>query len=182
MLAPEELKVLVKRFRQMAQERSIADLRAYGFRRPGEIIVLIQPALLTRTGAEEDQERRRGELLAYLRDKNFLKGEVLVGGGGVGGALLRACASAHTGFELMLAESEGDGLANALWREAPGRALVACWSSAHLALANFVDRSGLFTGEAIGRVTGGEVRVRWMGELVLATDMRELQASEGAFM
>jgi hypothetical protein len=43
---------------------------------------------------------------------------------------------------------------------------VSARPKAHLPLANFVERGGRFTAEAIGRVTAGEIRVRWMGETV----------------
>lgn len=143
-----------------------------GFARPGEVIVLLQPAGLGRDSERDEQELEA--LLMRLWEKNFVKGEQRVGAGGIGGALVRACAPHATGFDADLSEEQGCDLADALFAERCCRALVTSWSSAHLATANFVDRSGRFTGEAIGRVTAGNVCVRWMGETVLATEIQNL--------
>jgi len=37
-------------------------------------------------------------------------------------------------------------------------------------LANFVERDGQFTAEAIGRVTAGHVSVQWMGKTLLEAE------------
>ena len=143
-----------------------------GFARPGEVILLLRPA-----GAFSMAHSGRVDLdrlLARLRERNFLKSLQRVHAGGIGGALLRACKAAQTGFDLSLGEDQGADLADALFGESDARALVTCWASAHLAIANFVNRSGSFTGEAIGRVTAGEVRLRWMGETVLRASTRDI--------
>ena len=168
----EQAEELIVRLRAIAAEARGAETPKNGFTRPGEVIVLVQPAL--RVGVEATGDAL-GQLLTQLREKNFLKAQQRIGHGGIIGALVHACAQAGTGFDVSLGENEGSSFADALWGESPGRALVACWWSAHLATSNFVDRTGQFTGEAIGRVTSGELRVRWMGETVVATEMRVLR-------
>lgn len=174
-----------------------AEHSAAVFGRPGDVIVLIQPA---RVAAEDPAHEliqsawaevaacaqesthtidtlepdRVVDVLGRLREKNFLTGEERVGRGGLAAALARACGPHSMGFDVNLAETEGVHAVHALFGERTGRAVVTCRSSAHLALANFVDRSGWFTAEAIGRVTGGRVSVRWMGAIVLETDTRDL--------
>lgn len=170
----EQADELIVRLRAIAAEAVRSQEGQDGFARPGEAIVLVQPALRVGVEATEATDDALEQLLTRLREKNFLKAQVRVGHGGIIGALVCACVQAGTGFHVSLGENEGSSFADALWGESPARALVACWSSAHLATSNFVDRTGQFTGEAIGRVTSGELRVRWMGETVVATEMRAL--------
>lgn len=173
-MATEQASALIERLRAAGAEHARGSSQE-GFGRAGRVIVLIEPAGLRALSTEPTGDTEIQELLRRLREKNFSKGEQRVGAGGLAATLMRACAGQGTGFELSLSEEHGDDVTAALFRERSAAVLVTCWPSAHLALANFVDRSGRFTGEAIGRVTAGEVRVRWMGATVLATEMRALQ-------
>lgn len=128
----------------------------------------------TNESTTQENERELDELLCRLREKNFLTGEQRVLRGGLAAALTMACAAKGNGLDVELTENEGADRVHALFEEAPGRAVVACRPSAHLALTNFVDRSARFTAEAIGRITDGTVRVRWMGETVLQVEARAL--------
>ena len=134
-----------------------------GFRQIDDVIVLLQPLGVT---AEDDQQ----VLLATLQrlaEKNFLTGTQAVREGGVWAALVCGCAAHGRGFHAELSESEGASAAEALLGERPSRVLVSTRPKAHVPLANCVERGGRFTAEAIGRVTSGDVRVRWMGEIIL---------------
>jgi hypothetical protein len=134
-----------------------------GFGQIDDVIVLLQPGLLA---AEDDREALEA-IVRRLAEKNFLRGTQVIGKGGVWAALVSGCRSYGRGFHAELSESEGPNAAEALLGERAGRALVSARPKAHLPLANFVERGRRFTAEAIGRVTAGDVRVRWMGQIVL---------------
>ncbi|HEX5284820.1 MAG TPA: hypothetical protein VFW30_11935 [Bryocella sp.] len=133
-----------------------------GFQHIDDVIVLLQPL---RFGLEEDQEALRS-VLQRLAENNFLSGTQTVRNGGVWAALVCGCAGHGRGFHAELSESEGTSAAEALLAETPARVLVSARPKAHVPLANFVERGGRFTAEAVGRVTLRDIRVRWMGETV----------------
>ena len=169
------------------------------FGRVGDAIVLIQPVRLTAvesrreleeslwaevalgrvvaSDGEREDSRALDELLRQVRDKNFLTGEQRVSCGGVAAALVHACVTDRHGFDVELTENEGEDPVHALFGEQGSRAVVACRSSAHLALTNFVDRSAHCTAETIGRITERDIRVRWMGKTVLLDTARTLAES-----
>jgi phosphoribosylformylglycinamidine (FGAM) synthase-like enzyme len=124
--------------------------------------VLLQPL---RIYAEDDPEALLATL-HRLAEKNFLTGTQAVGAGGVWTALVCGCAAHERGFHCELSESEGASVRDALLGERAGCVLVSTRPKAHLPLANFVERGGLFTAEAIGRVTASDIRVRWIGNIV----------------
>ena len=148
------------------------------YTRAGDAIVLLQPLRLIANDPEAAEaaawDDAVGALLRLLREKNFLTGEQRVVSGGLAAALLRACVAHRNGFDVSLDEHQGSAARDALFGERPGCALLTCRPSAHLALTNFVDRSGRFTAEAIGRVTTGRLRVRWMERTILETQMSSL--------
>lgn len=127
-----------------------------------DIVVLLQPL---RLGCAIDDQAELESTLRRLAEKNFLTGAVGVGAGGLGAALV--CGSRSRGFHVDLTESEGESVVEALFGERVGWALVTARPKAHVPLANFVERGGVFTAEAIGRVTAEDVRVRWMGATVV---------------
>lgn len=133
-----------------------------GFQHVDDVILLLQPL---RTNADDNEEA----LLAILRrlaEKNFLTGTQAIGEGGLWAALVQGCIAHRRGFHTELSESEAGSAAEALLGERAACALVSTRPKAHLPLANFVERDGRFTAEAIGRVTTGDIRVRWMGDIV----------------
>lgn len=134
-----------------------------GFQQVGDVIVLLQPV---RVVADENDDALL-TMLRRLAEKNFLTGTQAVGEGGVWAAMVCGCAGHRRGFHAELSETEGATAAEALLGERSGRALVSARPKAHVPLANFVERGGRFTAEAIARVTAGDLRVRWMGETVL---------------
>jgi phosphoribosylformylglycinamidine (FGAM) synthase-like enzyme len=142
--------------------KAAADGLATGFQQVDDVIVLLQPL---RVVAQEDHEALV-TTLQRLAEKNFLTGTQPIGEGGVWVALVRGCAAYGRGFHADLSECEGATPAEALLGERDARVLVSTRPKAHVPLANFVERGGRLTAEAIGRVTAGEVRVRWMGETV----------------
>lgn len=128
-----------------------------------DVIMLLQPLLLA---ANEDQ----GELqstLQRLAEKNFLTGSQALDDSSLAAALICACVPRGLGFHVELAESEGATAIEALLEDRRGCALVTARPKAHLPLANFAERGGRFSAEAIGRVTAGDIRVKWMGETLL---------------
>lgn len=139
-----------------------ADGLPAGFQHVDDVIVLLQPL---RTFAEDNQEALLATL-QQLAEKNFLTGTQQVAEGGIWAALVCGCAG-H-GFHAELSESEAESAAEALLGERTARVLVSARPKAHMPLANFVERRGRFTAEAIGRVTASNVRVRWMGEIIVA--------------
>ena len=146
-----------------SESKPAADGLPPGFQHVDDVIVLLQPL---RIAAEDHPE----ELLATLQrlaEKNFLTGTQAVGDGGIWAALLCGCAGHARGFHAELSETEGTTAADALLSERPARVLVSTRPKAHVPLANFVERGGRFTAEAIGRVTAAEIRVRWMDETIL---------------
>jgi len=130
---------------------------------PGDVILLLQPL------RAECQPEALAMMIDRLAEKNFLVGAEIVDMKGIAATLLPCALSADLGFHLDLTEGEGASLWDALFSEpAPGsRALVTTRPKAHLPLSNFVDRSGEFAAEAVGRLTAGDLRIRWMGEAVL---------------
>ena len=156
---------LLQRMRDLArrcsgERRAAADGMATGFQQVDDVIVLLQPL---RVVVQEDHEAL-AITLERLAEKSFLAGMQPVGDGGVWVALVSGCAGHRRGFHAELSEIEGATAAEALLSERGGRVLVSARPKAHLPLANFVERGGRFTAEATGRVTAGEVRVRWMGD------------------
>lgn len=135
-----------------------------GFNQVDDVIVLLRPVRL----AARDEHGALEGILRQLAEKNFLTGTQAVGEGGVWAALINGCATSRLGFHAEFSESEGANVIDALLTEHTGRALVSARPKAHLPLANFVERRGRFTAEAIGRVTAGDVRVKWMGVTLLA--------------
>lgn len=130
---------------------------------PGDVILLLQPLR---------PDNRPEDLVAIidrLAEKNFLTGTAHLKQHGIAGALVPGALATGLGFHLDLAESEGQSLLDALFTEPPTRtrALVTTRPKAHLPLSNFVDRRGMFTADALGRITAGDLRIRWMGETVL---------------
>jgi len=144
-----------------------------GFGHVDDVIVLLQP--LRSTARVSDREMLESTL-RRLAEKNFLTGTQTVEDHGVWAALAGACAPRGYGFHAELSENEGANAEEALLGERGARALVSTRPKAHVPLANFVERGGQFTAEAIGRVTSGNVRVRWMGETVFeAISLSELR-------
>lgn len=135
-----------------------------GFRQIDDVILLLQPVRVL--PAEDDRETLH-RTLHHLAEKNFLTGTEALAQRGIWAALVCGCARHARGFHLELTENEGADIEQALLMERPASVLVSTRPKAHLPLANFVERAGHFTAEAIGRVTAGELRVRWMGETVL---------------
>ena len=135
-----------------------------GFQRIDDVIVLLQPL---RSEAEDNREALLATL-QRLAEKNFLTGTQPVGEGGVWAALLCGCGGHGRGFHAELSESEGASAVDALLGERSERVLVSARPKAHVPLANFVERGGRFTADAIARVTSRDVRVQWMGETVFA--------------
>lgn len=142
-----------------------ADGLPAGFQHVDDVIVLLQPL---RPFAEDNAEENQEALLATLQrlaEKNFFTGTRLVAEGGIWAALLCGCAG--RGFHAELSEDEGASAAEALLSPRSASALVSARPKAHVPLANFVERGGQFTAEAIGRVTASAVRVRWMDETIV---------------
>ena len=137
-----------------------------GFGQVDDVIVLLQPLRLTTT---ENYEGLLESTLRQLAEKNFLTGTQAVGGGGIATALVCGCGTARFGFHAELSESEGASAEEALFGERRCRALVSTRPKAHVPLANFVERGAQFTAEAIGRVTAGDVCVKWMGDTLFET-------------
>ena len=149
-----------------------------GFGRVDDVIVLLQPL---RLGSAGEDESALESALRQLAEKNFLTGTQAIGEGGVWAAMMCGSAPHGFGFHAELTEGEGANAAEALFGERGGRALVSTRPKAHLPLANFIERRGQFTAEAIGRVTAGDVRVQWMGEIVLeAASLRLISSAECA--
>lgn len=148
--------------RGQREPESAADGLPAGFPNVDDVIVLLQPL---RVVAEDNQEALFSTL-QRLADKNFLTGTQALRDAGVWAALLCGCAGHRRGFHAELSETEGATAADALLAQRPSRVLVSARPKAHVPLANFVERGGRFTAEAIGRVTSRDVRVRWMGETV----------------
>lgn len=158
---------LLRQLRDVAsrcgEPKAASDGLPAGFQHVDDVIVLLQPL---RFVPDENQDA----LLVTLRrlaEKNFLTGTQAVGEGGVWAALVCGCTGMGRGLHADLSETEGATAAEALLAERPVRALVSARPKAHVPLANFVERGGSFTAEAIARVTAGDLRVRWMGETVL---------------
>jgi phosphoribosylformylglycinamidine (FGAM) synthase-like enzyme len=158
---------LLEQLRAAAQRcsgaKAAADALPAGFEQVDDVIVLLQPVRL----AAEDESEALETTLRHLAEKNFLTGSQAIGEGGVWVALVSACVTTGHGFHAELSEGEGPNLIAALLNEHNGRALVCTRPKAHLPLANFVERGGRFTAEAIGRVTAGDISIKWMGETVL---------------
>jgi phosphoribosylformylglycinamidine (FGAM) synthase-like enzyme len=158
---------LLDQLRATAQQytgaKAAAEGLPAGFNQIDDVIVLLQPVRL----AAQDEHEALEAILRQLAEKNFLTGTQAVGEGGVWAALINGCATARLGFHAEFSESEGANAIDALITERTGRALVSTRPKAHLPLANFVERRGRFTAEAIGRVTAGDVRVQWMGTTLL---------------
>lgn len=150
--------------RRCGPAKAAAEGLPAGFEQVDDVIILLQPLRLA--GAEEDEAALKSTLMR-LAEKNFLTGTQGVGDGGLWAALACGCSSRGFGFHAELTESEGANASMALLGERVARALVSTRPKAHLPLANFVERAGQFTAEAIGRVTAGDIRVRWMGDTVL---------------
>lgn len=135
-----------------------------GFGNLDDVILLVQPL---RLNATTDDEIALKAVLQRAAEKNFLTGSQAVGEGGIGLALLAGSLPRGFGFRAELTENEGTTAPEALFAKHSARALVSTRPKAHLPLANFVERSAQFTADAIARVTDGEVRVRWMGAMVI---------------
>jgi hypothetical protein len=160
---------LLERLRSAARNcepraKAVADGLPAGFGHVDDVIVLLQPL---RLAPSSDEDGAVETTVGRLAEKNFLTGTQAVADGGLWAAMMSGCASQGFGFHAELTESEGTSAAEALLGERRGCALVSARPKAHLPLANFVERAGLFTAEAIARVTAADVRVRWMGETVL---------------
>ena len=150
--------------------RAAAEGLPAGFGQVDDIVVLLQPIRLTRA---RDDEAALESTLRRISEKNFLTGTQTIGEGGVWAALVCGCAAVGHGFHVELSENEGASAEEALLAARGGSALVSARPKAHLPLANFVERGGQFTAEAIGRVTAQDIRVRWMGvTLFEAADLR----------
>jgi phosphoribosylformylglycinamidine (FGAM) synthase-like enzyme len=145
-----------------------------GFKQVDDVIVLLQPL---RLAAAEPDEAALEFMLQRLAEKNFLTGSQAIGRGGIAAALVCGCAPHGFGFHAELTESEGTNGEDALFRERHNCALVSTRLKAHVPLANFMERGGQFTAEAIGRVTAGHVRVQWMGETLLEAESFQLNSS-----
>jgi phosphoribosylformylglycinamidine (FGAM) synthase-like enzyme len=163
---------LAARLRSIAERcgshaTAAADGLPAGFGQVGDVIVLLQPLRLSTT---DEDEAALESTLRRLAEKNFLTGSQAVGDGGIAEALMCGCAPGRFGFHAELAESEGANAADAMFRGRCNCALVSTRPKAHLPLANFVERGREFTAEAIGRVTAGDIRVRWMGETLLEAE------------
>ena len=175
--APHPAIDLSARLRRIAREcdshaKAAAEGLPAGFGQVDDVIVLLQPL---RSGAPKDDQELLESTLRQLAEKNFLTGTQAVEDNGVWAALLRGCAARGFGFHAELSENEGARAEEALLGERGARALVSARPKAHLPLANFVERSGRFTAEAIGRVTARDIRVRWMGETVLEAESLDLE-------
>lgn len=140
-----------------------------GFQNVGDVILLLQPMRL----AAEDADEALRSTLERLAEKSFLTGTQTIARGGLWAALVGGCAAHARGFHTELSESEGATASDALLAERSSCVLVSTRPKAHVPLANFVERRGRFTAEAIGRVTAGEVRVRWMDQTVLEVPSME---------
>lgn len=155
------------RERLLAELRAVAALPRIGVEtslgRPDDVILLVQPL---RT---DNNHEALAKLIDQIGEKNFLTGAEVLGQHGIAGVLIANAIATGCGFHLDLTENEGASLVEALFAEsAPGtRAVVTTRPKAHLPLSNFVDRRGAFTAEAVGRVTRGDLRIRWMGETAL---------------
>ncbi len=147
--------------------KAAADGLPAGFGQVDDVIVLVQPLRLV--PADEDQSALESTLWR-LAEKNFVTGTQAIAEGGLWTAIVGGCASRGFGFHAGLTENEGATAADALLRERRGCALVSARPKAHMPLANMVERGGMFTAEAIARVTAGTIRVQWMGELVLEAE------------
>src|SRR6201999_1357471 len=145
-----------------------------GFGQVDDVVVLLQPL---RLASADGDESTLESALRQLAEKNFLTGTQAIGEGGVWAAMMCGCAPRRFGFHAELTEGEGASAAEALFGERSGRALVSTRPKAHLPLANFIERRGQFTAEAIGRVTARDIRVQWMGETVLEAASLQLISS-----
>ena len=170
---------LIARLRSIAQQcgsqaRPAAEGLPAGFGQVDDVIVLLQPLQLVST--KEDNGALEA-MLQRLAHKNFLTGTQAVGEGGLWAAIVCGCAPRGFGFHAELTENDGATEEAALLEQRRGRALVSARPKAHLPLANFAERGGRFSAEAIGRVTAGDIRVRWMGETLLEAANLELDPS-----
>jgi hypothetical protein len=154
-----------------SRAKAAADTLPAGFGHVDDVIVLLQPLRLAAAGKDESA---LPSTLLQVAEKNFLTGTQAVAEGGLWAAIVGGCAARGFGFHVELTENEGVTAADALFAERSDRALVSTRPKAHLPVANFVERGGLFTAEAIGRVTAGDVRVHWMGETLLAAASLDL--------
>lgn len=166
----QQMRVLMRR--EMTARPAAEGLPA-GFCRADDVIVLLQPSRIVDAPGEHDALH---SMLVRLAEKNFLTGTQAVGDDGLAAALLGACAGRGLGFHLDLSENEGADAGHALFGERVGCALVSTRPKAHIPLANFVERGGQLIAEAIGRVSDGDVRVRWMGESLV--EIPRIEVSE----
>lgn len=159
----EQLRVVAQRCRGA---KAAAEGLPAGFAQIDDVIVLLQPVRFAVEVAVQDESAELEATLRRLAEKNFLTGSQAVGEGGVWAALINGCTTAGCGFHADLNENDGVNVVDALLAERGSRALVSARPKAHMPLANFVERGGRFTAEAIGRVTAGDICVKWMGETV----------------
>jgi phosphoribosylformylglycinamidine (FGAM) synthase-like enzyme len=173
-----------------------------GFARADDVIILLQPVRLDAPSPLEElreslwadlvlsrhtKNAKRvtptapdalEDLLLKLAGKNFLTGSQRLQRGGLGAALLHAASAKSLGFHIDLSENEGTNPLHALFNERPGRVLATARAKAHLPLENFAERTGSWTADAIGRVTPGDIRVRWLNETVLETNITALTTKQ----
>ncbi len=115
-------------------------------------------------------------LLQRLHEKNFLRSAALVGDGGLAVALAQAGAEKGLGCCVEMGSTEAESALDAYFGEHPARALLTCIPSAHLALTNAIERSGLFAAAAIGRVMESELVLLWEQEVFLRCTLASLRA------
>jgi len=149
---------------QCSVSTSAAEALPAGFGQVDDIILLLQPLPLP---AAQKNPSALESTLRHLAEKNFLTGTQAISEAGLWVALVCGCASAGLGFHAELTENEGASIEEALLADRCNCALVTARPRAHVPLANFVERGGLFAAEAIGRVTPRDIRLKWMGETVL---------------
>lgn len=156
-----------------AQPVAAAEGLPTGFAHVDDVIVLLQPLPLAAVGVPPETAPALASILQQLQEKNFLTGSQAVGHGGLAAALVDGCIPSRRGFHVELTENEGADVVEALFAPRDGCALVSTRPKAHVPLANFVERRGDFTAEAVGRVTDADVRVRWMGATMAEGKLRE---------
>lgn len=147
--------------------KAAADGLPAGFTQVDDVIVLLQPVQLAT--ADKD-EATLESILRPLATRNFLTGSQAVGEGGIVAALMCGCAPRGFGFHVALTESEGTSAEDAMFRERYRCAFLSTRPKAHMPLANFIERGGQYTAEAIGRVTAGDIRVQWLGKTLLEAE------------
>jgi phosphoribosylformylglycinamidine (FGAM) synthase-like enzyme len=120
--------------------------------------------------AEEPDAKTSDALHAVVQrlvDAKFLHSACVIGHGGVAVALAQAARVNALGARVNMFQPEYHSALHAYFSEAPTRLLLSCDTHAHLALANFIERTGRFIAMPLGRVHSSDFSLSWEGERVI---------------